>query len=291
MQPDDVSVGAVKGRVLVEDRLHPVLARLPAGAAFESLALSFGNLAARPRTAAELHWWLDRSAGALHASGKRFLPFVLRRKVVQRAIVEAACDYASAELRSAARDPEHPLRRAVLSALRRFAERLAAGDADAQAQAERLRRALLESIQAGPVVRTMLGRVREQLEQDLGDRRSALSTLIDRQLRTGILDLLADAGRRSAFDRWVRTTCGYCSVGCGMLLGVRDDKAVAVAGDPDHPVNEGRLCPKGLSEHQSIAAEGRLTTPLSYLLSIGAVGLEECHYPRAPARAPPEGPG
>ena len=37
--------------------------------------------------------------------------------------------------------------------------------------------------------------------------------------------------------------------------------------------------------------EGRLTTPLSYLLSIGAVGLEECHYPRAPARAPPEGPG
>ena len=33
-------------------------------------------------------------------------------------------------------------------------------------------------------------------------------------------------------DRWVRTTCGYCSVGCGMLLGVRDGRAVAVAGDP-----------------------------------------------------------
>ena len=177
-----------------------------AGAAFESLALSFANLAARPRTAAELHWWLDRSAGALHASGKRFVPFMLRRKVVQRAIVEAACDYVSSELRSAARDAEHPLRRAVLSALRRFAERLAAGDAAAQTQAERLRRALLQSIQAGPVVRTMLARLREQLEQDLADRQSALSTLIERQLRTGILDLLADAGRRSAFDRWVRTT-------------------------------------------------------------------------------------
>ena len=172
-----------------------------AGAAFESLALSFANLAARPRTAAELHWWLDRSAGALHASGKRFVPFMLRRKVVQRAIVEAACDYVSSELRSAARDAEHPLRRAVLSALRRFAERLAAGDAAAQTQAERLRRALLQSIQAGPVVRTMLARLREQLEQDLADRQSALSTLIERQLRTGILDLLADAGRRSAFDR------------------------------------------------------------------------------------------
>jgi assimilatory nitrate reductase catalytic subunit len=62
-------------------------------------------------------------------------------------------------------------------------------------------------------------------------------------------------------DRWVRTTCGYCSVGCGMLLGVRDGKAVAVQGDPDHPVNRGRLCPKGLTEHHTIGAPGRLTVP------------------------------
>ena len=65
-----------------------------------------------------------------------------------------------------------------------------------------------------------------------------------------------------AADRWVRSTCGYCSVGCGMLLGVRGDRVVTVAGDPDHPVNRGRLCPKGLSEHLTITAAGRLTTPL-----------------------------
>src|SRR3954452_3189330 len=64
-----------------------------------------------------------------------------------------------------------------------------------------------------------------------------------------------------AVDRWLRTTCGYCSVGCGMLLGVRGQRAVAVEGDPDHPVNRGRLCPKGLCEHQMIHADGRLTTP------------------------------
>ncbi len=63
-------------------------------------------------------------------------------------------------------------------------------------------------------------------------------------------------------DDWVRTTCGYCAVGCGMLIGVRDGRAVSVQGDPDHPVNGGRLCPKGLSEHQTLAVEGRLTTPL-----------------------------
>jgi hypothetical protein len=35
---------------------------------------------------------------------------------------------------------------------------------------------------------------------------------------------------------------------------------------------------------------GRLTTPLSHLLSITAVGLEECHYPRAPAPVPAAAP-
>ena len=32
-------------------------------------------------------------------------------------------------------------------------------------------------------------------------------------------------------DRWVPTTCGYCSVGCGMYVGVREGKAVAVRGN------------------------------------------------------------
>ena len=63
-------------------------------------------------------------------------------------------------------------------------------------------------------------------------------------------------------DRWVKTTCGYCSVGCGMLIGVRDNKAVAARGNPDHPVNQGKLCPKGLSEHHVLSAPGRAKLPL-----------------------------
>ncbi|MGI9033015.1 MAG: molybdopterin oxidoreductase family protein [Acidimicrobiales bacterium] len=70
---------------------------------------------------------------------------------------------------------------------------------------------------------------------------------------------MMNASRRP--ERWVRTTCGYCSVGCGMLVGVRGERAVAVMGDPEHPVNRGRLCPKGLSEHHTMAAEGRLLSP------------------------------
>ncbi|WP_263384367.1 molybdopterin oxidoreductase family protein [Granulicella arctica] len=63
-------------------------------------------------------------------------------------------------------------------------------------------------------------------------------------------------------DTWVKTTCGYCSVGCGMLIGVKDGKAVAARGNPEHPVNRGKLCPKGLSEHHILASPGRAKQPM-----------------------------
>lgn len=63
-------------------------------------------------------------------------------------------------------------------------------------------------------------------------------------------------------DTWTKTTCGYCSVGCGMLVGTREGKPVAVRGNPDHPVNRGKLCPKGLSEHHILGAPGRATMPM-----------------------------
>ena len=44
-------------------------------------------------------------------------------------------------------------------------------------------------------------------------------------------------------EQWVATTCGYCSVGCGMFIGVKGGRAVSVRGNPDHPVNKGLLCP------------------------------------------------
>jgi assimilatory nitrate reductase catalytic subunit len=67
---------------------------------------------------------------------------------------------------------------------------------------------------------------------------------------------------KAAPDRWVPTTCGYCSVGCGMLIGVRNGRAVSVRGDDRHPVNAGLLCPKGLSEHDTIHAPNRARYPL-----------------------------
>ena len=63
-------------------------------------------------------------------------------------------------------------------------------------------------------------------------------------------------------DKWVFSTCGYCGVGCGLYIGVKDGKAVYTKGNPKHFVNQGTLCPKGLSEHQLINSKERVTTPL-----------------------------
>ena len=68
--------------------------------------------------------------------------------------------------------------------------------------------------------------------------------------------------KSKAPDKWVRSTCGYCGVGCGMYIGVKAGKAVYSKGDPLHPVNMGTLCPKGLSEHKMVYANSRATNPL-----------------------------
>ncbi|MCC6764721.1 MAG: DUF445 domain-containing protein [Deltaproteobacteria bacterium] len=176
-----------------------------ARAAFTSAALSIANLADRPRTAEDLRFWLDRSAATLRAGGKRLVPMLLRRRLVQRKLVEAICSYASAELRAAAADDAHPLRRTVFGAIRGFGERIVAGDERALAQADALRRALVESLDADPLVRSALAELRRQLEEDLTNDASALSDLVDRRLRTTIVDWLDDPERRAWFDGWVRT--------------------------------------------------------------------------------------
>ncbi len=74
--------------------------------------------------------------------------------------------------------------------------------------------------------------------------------------------IFGKVAKDKAPDKWVRSTCGYCGVGCGMYIGVKDGKAVYSKGDPLHPVNLGTLCPKGLSEHQMVYANSRVEKPL-----------------------------
>ncbi len=65
-----------------------------------------------------------------------------------------------------------------------------------------------------------------------------------------------------------RSTCPYCSVSCGVIIHTLGDKSknvkpavVHVEGDPDHPINRGTLCPKGVTLREDIVSSNRLTTP------------------------------
>lgn len=46
-----------------------------------------------------------------------------------------------------------------------------------------------------------------------------------------------------------RSTCSYCGVGCGILVKKDRYGKLSVKGDPDHPVNRGMLCSKGMNLH------------------------------------------
>lgn len=64
-------------------------------------------------------------------------------------------------------------------------------------------------------------------------------------------------------DGWTRTTCPYCGVGCGVMVGPPvDGRTPEVKGDPGHPANFGRLCSKGSALGETLGHEGRLQSPL-----------------------------
>jgi assimilatory nitrate reductase catalytic subunit len=62
--------------------------------------------------------------------------------------------------------------------------------------------------------------------------------------------------------RTTRTTCPYCGVGCGVLATADNKGGAAIAGDPDHPANKGRLCSKGSALGETLSLERRLLHPM-----------------------------
>jgi len=62
---------------------------------------------------------------------------------------------------------------------------------------------------------------------------------------------------------WKYTTCGYCSTGCSIEVGLNaDGKAVSARGVGDADVNRGKLCIKGIFEYELFETEGRGRVPL-----------------------------
>ncbi len=73
---------------------------------------------------------------------------------------------------------------------------------------------------------------------------------------------LALAPRTASADRVARSVCPYCAVGCGQLVYVKDERIVDIEGDPDSPVSQGCLCPKGAATFQLVTGSHRVEQAL-----------------------------
>jgi molybdopterin-containing oxidoreductase family iron-sulfur binding subunit len=62
---------------------------------------------------------------------------------------------------------------------------------------------------------------------------------------------------------WYASTCTECAAGCGLHVRTREARAVKLEGNPDHPVNAGRLCSHGQSALQALYNPGRLKGPMA----------------------------
>jgi formate dehydrogenase major subunit len=65
----------------------------------------------------------------------------------------------------------------------------------------------------------------------------------------------------------VHSLCPYCAVGCSLVAYTKQDakghaQLLQIEGDPDSPVNEGRLCPKGATAMQLAVSNRRVHRPL-----------------------------
>jgi formate dehydrogenase major subunit len=85
------------------------------------------------------------------------------------------------------------------------------------------------------------------------------------------LDLTAAADAKRAFRiagaKQSHSLCPYCAVGCSLVAYTKtgaDGKTqiLQIEGDPDSPVNEGRLCPKGASAMQLATSARRVEKPM-----------------------------
>jgi len=63
-------------------------------------------------------------------------------------------------------------------------------------------------------------------------------------------------------EKTVRSICQACHCNCGVLVHIKDGKAVRVTGDPGHPMNRGFVCVKGRAQPELLYHPDRLKYPM-----------------------------
>src|ERR1700741_1730314 len=60
-----------------------------------------------------------------------------------------------------------------------------------------------------------------------------------------------------------QSICPYCGVGCGQLIYHKNGKLISIEGDPESPISQGNLCPKGAASYQ-LLTHSRRETKMKY---------------------------
>ncbi len=63
-------------------------------------------------------------------------------------------------------------------------------------------------------------------------------------------------------DGWIKSTCAYCGVGCGIEARPKSTGELEIRGDKSHPSNYGKLCTKGIALGDTVIHDGRLLSPV-----------------------------
>jgi anaerobic selenocysteine-containing dehydrogenase/Fe-S-cluster-containing dehydrogenase component len=69
-------------------------------------------------------------------------------------------------------------------------------------------------------------------------------------------------GQTPGIATYYASTCRECAAGCGIQVKVREGRALKIEGNPDSPINRGRLCARGQAALQGLYNPDRVTGPL-----------------------------
>ena len=96
-----------------------------------------------------------------------------------------------------------------------------------------------------------------------GGGAAALSGCSSDRVEKLIPYLVPPDGQVPGVATWYASTCRECPAGCGVHVRVREGRAVKVEGNPDQPVNGGRLCSRGQATLQGLYNPDRVREPMA----------------------------
>ncbi len=66
---------------------------------------------------------------------------------------------------------------------------------------------------------------------------------------------------QAGLSTYYASTCRECPAGCGIIVRTKEGRAITIEGNPQHPVNRGRLCSRGVTAQQGLYNPDRVRNP------------------------------